>query len=775
MENDPGWIGPVDLVQPPQLESDGPATIPTQEPAAHQEGGAQFSVDRAYSVCEIGANSPCQDEPLHSCSLEQTNRAENLPAKEAEGTARPELEMQRAADRMVLARFGPPGLMIDEQMNVLQARGRISQFMEITPGVVSWNLLRVLRQDLLSEATSAVQRAIHENVPVSATALMMDEQNDEIPIRIEVLPITAALSRSRRFLVLFQTLSKRMEDRTREQLPVPSQLPANEKDSLIAQLRQDLISTRMHFQSLIEERDARDQEWVSATEQIELANQELRILNGELQQRNSVLAQTANDLTNLLNSASIPLLLLTCDLRIWQFTAPIQRLLSIRPTDIGRSIGEIRLQLNIEDIEPVLTDVLQTASTRELEAQDREGGWHLLRVRPYRTAEDKIEGLAVVAIDIDQLHRSRQHLMDAIDFDSSIFEHLPIAIAVLNEDGAIRTTNAAFRELAQLETKDPAGCWMADIGTRLWGMDGIREQLQSLAKSPAGSRIELEHESTNAQRKTLLMNAQVVSTNGGRAMVVTVEDMTLRRAADLLLGKQRETLEGEIEIATRELDRTQEELRSLTAHLFTVQEEERRHLARELHDDISQRLSLLEIALDKVRCTACADGDVTQLASVRQQVHVLNTDVRQISHRLHPSILSDLGLSAALKAMVKEFGQRERMPVSYLTQDLPESLQPEVATAIYRIAQEALHNVSKHAGRTHVKVLLTGRQGRIQLRVMDFGVGFDQDQDQEMPHRGLGMISMQERARLAGGTLLVQSALGEGTTVTADVPVESNG
>jgi two-component system CheB/CheR fusion protein len=158
------------------------------------------------------------------------------------------------------------------------------------------------------------------------------------------------------------------------------------------------------------------------------------------------------------------------------------------------------------------------------------------------------------------------------------------------------------------------------------------------------------------------------------------------------------------------------------------------------------------------------------IESVRDEIQSLNTDVRLISHRLHPAILQDLGLPAALKAMVQEFGRRENMPATYASQDLPESWSADAATTIYRIAQEALRNVSKHAGKTHVKVSLAGMEGKLRLRVMDFGVGFDQEGDS--PTGGLGMISMQERARLGGGILEVKSALGQGTTVTATIPLE---
>jgi two-component system, chemotaxis family, CheB/CheR fusion protein len=607
-----------------------------------------------------------------------------------------------------------------------------------------------------------------------------------------VLPITSASSRPRSFLILFQRLEKGGENKPLDQL-VPLHLTVDEKDRLIAQLRQDLTSTRFHLQSLVEERDARNQELVSANEEIQSANEELQstneelettkeelqsaneelqTVNDELQQRNNVLTQTGNDLSNLLNSVNIPLLMLTSDLHIRQFTPPMQRLLSVRPADIGRSISEIRLQLSIENIEPILHEVLETLGTRELEVQDREGRWHLLRVRPYRTSDNKIEGLVVVLVDIDQLRRSQQHLVDARDFASSVVESVPVPIVVLNQDGTIRTVNTAFRQLTQMQAKELEGRSMPDLVNHLWGVDGIREKIDSLLASQAGSTLEFEHESTTPQRKTLLIKAQVLSTDGSRVLLLMMEDITLRREAELLVSKQKEALEGQIEIAARRLNRTQEELRGLTAHLFMAQEEERRRVARELHDDVNQRLSALLMLLHGMDAEGCSDEDRKRLQETRDQLQMLSTEVREISHRLHPSILNDLGLSAALKSMVEEFGARENMPATYLSQNLGDNWSEVAATAIYRIAQEALHNVAKHAGKTHVKVVLAGNDGRLELRVMDLGVGFDQDD--EASARGLGMISMQERARLAGGTICVDSELGKGTTVLVDIPLQHN-
>jgi len=753
-------------------------------------GDVFTSIDRKHKIyIKTGAALPYSSEPPRRYAVSQVAGVPRYTLERSQNEVWSELELQRAADRMSLARFGPPGLIIDDQMRVIQSRGHTAPFLEITPGAVSWSLLRVLKEGLVNDVRGAVKRAIEENVPASSVARLMDEHTGEQQIQIDVLPITGTSSHPRCFLVLFQPLVESNSLKASAE-PARPQLTPDERDRLIAQLKQDLSSTRCHLQSLVEERDVRNQELVSANEEIQSANEELQstneelettkeelqsaneelqTVNDELQQRNSVLTQTGNDLNNLLNSINIPLLMLDADLHIRQFTPPMQRLLSVRSTDIGRSISDIRLQLSIEDIEPILTEVLESLGTREMEVQDREGRWHLLRVRPYRTSDNKIEGLVVVLLDIDQLRRSQQYLMDARDFADSVVESVPMPIVVLSQDCTIRTHNTAFRQLTRMKAKELEGRSLPDVVDRLWGFDQMRQRLDELLKSPAGTTLEFEHESTTAQLQNLLVRARVLSTDGHRVLLMMMEDITIRRSAELLLSQQTKALVGEIAVAGRKLNRTQDELRGLNAHLFSLQESERQRVARELHDDISQRLSLLEMLLHEIRTDDATEESRTKIENAREQIQSINTDVRLISHRLHPAILNDLGLSAALKALVTEFGERENMPASYVTQNLPESWPPEVATELYRITQEALRNVVKHAGKTHVKVVLTGENDRLQLKVMDFGIGFDQEAEAVSP--GLGMISMQERARLVHGKLTVSSKLGEGTTVTVDVPV----
>jgi two-component system, chemotaxis family, CheB/CheR fusion protein len=349
---------------------------------------------------------------------------------------------------------------------------------------------------------------------------------------------------------------------------------------------------------------------------------------------------------------------------------------------------------------------------------------------------------------------------------------VPVPIALLDMDGSMRTVNAAFSALTQTPAKELEGRSLPELCRQLWGLEGMAKWLLPLRQAAEHTQIQLEHESTTGQRKTLLLKAQALGAGGERVLLIVAEDITLRRAAKRLLARHTKAVEGETEDAALKLNRTQDGLHGLTGHLFAAQEEERQHLARELHDDVSQRLSLLALLLHEIDSKAYSKIDAERLEQARAQIAALNTDVRQMSHHLHPAILSDLGLSAALRALVKEFGEREDMPATYLSRNLPASWPPEAATAIYRIAQEALRNVAKHAGKTHVKVALAGTGGHLKLTVVDFGIGYDQKAELAPP--GLGMISMQERARLAGGTLTVKSAPGSGTIVTVDIPLDAH-
>jgi signal transduction histidine kinase len=215
--------------------------------------------------------------------------------------------------------------------------------------------------------------------------------------------------------------------------------------------------------------------------------------------------------------------------------------------------------------------------------------------------------------------------------------------------------------------------------------------------------------------------------------------------------------------------RAEGEAQTLSGRLITAHEDERRWLARELHDDITQRLAGLAIAAAKLTGSDSTHADIEAHCSIRAELIGLSEDVHNLSYRLHPSVIEDLGLVEALRAECERIARTESIRVDVRAGELPKGLPSGVTLGIYRVAQEALRNIGRHAKASIVELSLAFSDGGLRLAVSDNGSGFAPD---VQPHRpSLGHASMRERVRLLDGTLDIQSTPGAGTTVVAWVPL----
>jgi signal transduction histidine kinase len=212
-------------------------------------------------------------------------------------------------------------------------------------------------------------------------------------------------------------------------------------------------------------------------------------------------------------------------------------------------------------------------------------------------------------------------------------------------------------------------------------------------------------------------------------------------------------------------------LSQLSGRLMEAHEQERSRLARELHDDVGQRISFL--AMDVAQLRERLPSDVAdaqgQATALQEAVVGLGRDVQEISHRLHSSKIDLLGLSAAASSFCKELASRHDLKVEYVDENVPSSLPEGVAISLFRVLQEALSNAVKHSGARRYQVMLRGVDGELKLEVIDDGRGFDVAA--AVNGQGLGLISMQERLNLVNGNVLIESKFGAGTTVRASVPL----
>ena len=232
-----------------------------------------------------------------------------------------------------------------------------------------------------------------------------------------------------------------------------------------------------------------------------------------------------------------------------------------------------------------------------------------------------------------------------------------------------------------------------------------------------------------------------------------------------LLG---DTLSGMVMDVT-EIHQARKDLQQLAGRLLSVQEEERRRLARELHDDLAQRLAVLAIEAGRVRSEACSDESAEILQDLQDKLIGISEDVHRISRQLHPSIIEDLGLEQALSSETHNFSRLENIPVK-LEYDIG-SLEPtlDIAVSLFRITQESLRNIQKHAHAKSVSIQFIRENNSLLLTIKDDGRGFAPDIVKNLP--GLGLKSMRERIRLVNGSISYISLPDRGTTVQARVDI----
>jgi two-component system CheB/CheR fusion protein len=715
-----------------------------------------------------------------------------------------DVELEKAAERLVLSEYGPAWVIVNEDFEIIHSRGDTSPYLQLAPGRATFSLLKMARDCIRGELRKLLAKARGDDGLVQSAVFQEKDGSEIRSIQLEVRRIAGSAGQSGRFLVLFFA---RKNDRNAPAAQSRSTrtLSESKADSASAErLKQELLLTSQRMQSLIDERDSANQDLTSANEEIQSSNEELQsineeletskeelqssneelnTLNEELQNRNRELNRLGNDLTNLLSSTTMPILMLDYELRIRRMTAAAEQFFNIRSGDIGRPIGDIRLRLNIEDLELPVRRVMETLIAEELELQDLEKRWHLLRIRPYRTSDNRIEGAVLTLIDIDQMRQTQIKADAARDFAESVVESIQTPLLVLRGDLRVRKANRVFCKSWGLQNAEIENRLIDEMDGGRWNYPKLRIALERLSSSQEPVEdFEVEQEYSGLGMRTLLISAHSIQPDGDNQILVAVEDVTAQKRAEHVLIDEQERLKHNLvsgETALHESEtallRSRNELRALTAKLLQTQSEERRQVSRELHDDLSQKIAKLQFDVETLeqRLPPDLNDAKKRLLNIRDGVESLANDVRRIAYELHPSSLDHLGITVALRTYIREFIEREGIPVRFIPRKVPAKIPADIASTLYRIVQEALRNVAKHAGKTSVRIVLTGSANQVSLSIRDSGIGFDVHSAQDKG--GLGLISMQERARLVHGDFTLETLPGRGATITVQVPLASQG
>lgn len=287
----------------------------------------------------------------------------------------------------------------------------------------------------------------------------------------------------------------------------------------------------------------------------------------------------------------------------------------------------------------------------------------------------------------------------------------------------------------------------------------VSEMLAALDKSANTEEVQVLEYSLEMGNEERHYEARLIGMEGEKTLII-VRDVTDRQRASIALKESQE-----------KLHQSHTQVRSLLGRLIDVQEAERRRISRELHDDLSQKIATLSVGISRLkRQLPLSNSDlIAELDGLRENTNRLTDEIRRLSHQLHPAVLEHLGLVTALESYIGNFRDEEQIDVLLTAEIGDEKVPFQTSICIYRVAIEALRNVSRHSGAASAAITLKRINGSLELRVSDSGKGFDVETFRK--GGGLGLVSIEERLRLLQGTCEIQSSPRNGTTLVAKVPL----
>ena len=423
------------------------------------------------------------------------------PAAKRPPSELPNLErlLQAEVSRVLNDRFAPPAVVVDSDLEIVQFRGQTGAFLEPAPGQASLSLMKMAKEGLLYGLRSALTAARKSRSPVRRANLQVRSGQRWTRVDIEVIPLTAA--GRVHFLVLFdQHMDRRVDAEEGAATTATKPVDGKSRESQVRSLERELAASREYLQSVIQELEAANEELQSANEEIlssneelqstneeldtakeelQSTNEELNTLNEELHGRNDELSRVNSDLVNLLASVQIAIVIVGDDMRVRRFTPMAEKVLNLIPSDVGRAIGQINPNIEGASLEDLIAECIESISVIEREVRDRQGRWYALRIRPYRSADNRIDGAVVALFDVDAPKRYEASVRSATDLAEAILRSSTRPTALLGSEWRLRSANADFLNLLRLPQNGFEDKVLTDVVELLRG----REELEGAASA----------------------------------------------------------------------------------------------------------------------------------------------------------------------------------------------------------------------------------------------------------------------------------------------------
>jgi two-component system CheB/CheR fusion protein len=466
----------------------------------------------------------------------------------AAAAAQPASLLEKEADRLLLDRFVPASVVVNEQMEIVHFRGKTGPYLEPATGQPTFSLSKMAREGLIVDLRAALTKARKQNAMVRQTGVRVRSDGHTREVNLEVSPLRRQGSAERFYLIVFHEAASDSTGSKKKTRASKTKASAPREN---AHLKRELAQTREQFQTLIEEHETVSEEFKSANEEVLSANEELQstneeletakeelqssneeltTLNEELQSRNSELTAVNNDLLNVLGNVTIPVVIVGQDLHIRRFTTPAQKLLNLLPSDVGRRLSDIRPNLDVEDLGQIAGESIENVTIMEREIRETgTGTWHLMRVRPYKTWDSKIDGAVLSFQDIDAMKRSLDQMHNHAD---ALIETARESIIILDQELQVISANLAFYRNFEVAREETQGHAIYDLGNGQWNIPRLRELLENIL--PNNGRVEdfeVCHDFPHLGPRRMMLNARRMEPQPGQKLILLyIEDVTEKQS-----------------------------------------------------------------------------------------------------------------------------------------------------------------------------------------------------------------------------------------------------
>jgi len=708
---------------------------------------------------------------------------------------RPAFDLIKHVDRMMLARYAPAGVVINEKLEVLHFRGRTGPYLEAAAGHPQTNLLKMAREGLLVPLKAALAQARKQRAPIRKHDLQIGERGATVHCDLVVIPLTAwPGSVELLYTVLFEELEPPVKAKKGKRL-------TGRTSSELLRVKRELVTSKEYQQSLLEEHgrvnddlgtaneelisgneelQSMNEELQTAKEELQSANEELTTVNDELHSGNRELNTANADLVNLLNTVEIAIVFVDAQRRIRRFTPQAQSLFNVLSTDVGRPIDEIKPKVHLPDLEGQIAAAISNVVARESEIQDQFGRWFRMQIRPYQTSEGKVDGALISLVDIDTLKRHVDQAEWSRDYAVSIVDAVLVPLLVLNEQLHVISANDAFYESfggahTELENRDFFG-----LSGGQWDIPMLRASLLDLFERRMPFQLlEVEGEFPRVGRRTMSFSARAVHFRNSRPMILlAIEDVSIRKRTD---AERKHLLEDaqNARAAAEQANRTKD------AFLATLSHELRTPLATMLmnaqllrHPDLSPaKLQLISEAIERsARTQSRLIEDLLDVSRI--VMGKLSLELRRLSFSEVIAASVEMVTLQAAKKTVRIETHLGR-PMGLISGDSPR---------LQQVILNLLTNAIKFTSPGGVIRVELDREGEeAVLRVSDDGVGiaaeflpfvferFSQQENSSVRRfggLGLGLSIVRDIVRLHGGKVRAESAgMGTGSTFTVSLPL----